>query len=84
MRIGEICALKCTDLDFSGAICTVKRTAQRVSCKLIFKEPKTESSVRLVVLQQSILDQLKREKRKQAENRLLFGGSYNTQFGNSF
>jgi len=80
MRVGEISALKWTDIDFNSAICTIKRTAQRVKGNLIFKEPKTENSTRLVVLQQSMIELLKREKKKQTENRLLFRSSYNFQF----
>jgi len=80
MRKGEICALRWSDIDFANATCTVRRTAQRVSRKLIFKEPKSEKSARLVVLQQSIIEILKYEKKKQAENRLLHGSSYITEF----
>jgi len=80
MRKGEICALRWIDIDFANATCVIRRTAQRVSRKLIFKEPKSEKSARLVVLQQNIIDILKQEKKKQAENRLLMGGSYITEF----
>ena len=80
MRKGEICTLRWSDIDFANATCTVRRTAQRVSRKLIFKEPKSEKSARLVVLQQSIIEILKYEKKKQAENRLLHGSSYITEF----
>jgi len=80
LRKGEICALRWSDFDFTNATCVVKRTAQRVSRKLIFKEPKSEKSNRLVVLQQSLIDLLKQEKKKQLENRLLMGSSYITDF----
>jgi len=80
MRAGEIGALKWTDFDFNNAVCTIRRTAQRVTGNLIFKEPKTENSTRIVVLQQTLIELLKREKKKQVENRLLFGSSYKMQF----
>ena len=83
MRVGEISALKWTDINFNNAVCTIRRTAQRVKGNLIFKEPKTENSARLVVLQQSLVELLKREKKKQTENRLLLGNSYNAQFEGS-
>jgi len=80
MRAGEIGALKWTDIDFDNAVCTVRRTAQRVMGNLIFKEPKTEKSIRRVVLQQALVELLRKDKKKQMENRLLFGSSYKLQF----
>lgn len=53
LRIGEICALKWTDIDFKRAILHVRSTVTRVKStdsskhtKLIIDRPKTKSSVR--------------------------------------
>lgn len=55
MRIGEIAALKWTDIDFNTGLISVNHTYQRISSidslnktKLILTESKTESSVRVI------------------------------------
>lgn len=53
LRIGEVCALKWTDIDFKSAILHVRSTVARVkntadgrTTKLIIDKPKTKSSLR--------------------------------------
>lgn len=80
MRLGEICALRWEDINFKDGTCVVRRTVQRVNKELIIKEPKTESSIRVVALPQNIIELLKLEKKKQAETRMLFGSKYDTNY----
>ena len=53
LRIGEVCALKWSDIDFVGKMIHIRHTISRVKCRngtqkttLILDAPKTESSVR--------------------------------------
>lgn len=57
LRLGELCALRWTDVDFAGMTITVNRTAQRIAApghktKTILREtdPKSESSKRTIPL----------------------------------
>ncbi|ALS03000.1 hypothetical protein ATZ33_16925 [Enterococcus silesiacus] len=70
MRIGEICALKWEDIDFSASLLTVQRTKQRVSnpnttgnrTKLIETSPKTKAAERIIPLTSKIKELLIQEK----------------------
>lgn len=69
IRIGELCALKWSDIDLEKKIITVRHTLQRIkdlfgnkSTKLIFTAPKSASSVREVPVPEIILPMLKRLK----------------------
>lgn len=61
MRIGEICALKKSALDFENSIVTVCSTLQRISntnsgtgaTKLVLSTPKSDSSMRCIPLSKS-------------------------------
>jgi len=62
MRIGELCGLRWSDIDFSNQTISVQRTVQRICSpdgksrtKIIISEPKTISSRRTVPLSTSIL-----------------------------
>ena len=53
LRIGEICGLKWSDIDFDSKILHIRRTVQRISChdgdkktKVICTTPKSRSSIR--------------------------------------
>ncbi|NNG67727.1 site-specific integrase [Caldanaerobacter subterraneus] len=76
LRVGEICGLKWEDIDFEKEEMIVRRQAQVVKGELIFREPKTEKSVRKIPLIKKVIDALKEEKRKQEENKLLLGDRY--------
>ena len=76
LRVGEICGLKWEDIDFEKEEMIVRRQAQVVKGELIFREPKTEKSVRKIPLIKKVIDALKEEKRRQEENKLLFGDRY--------
>lgn len=67
IRIGELCALKCGDIDFENGIMTIKKTVQRVKnnnsnkskTKVIIVSPKTKNSARKIPLPQKLLNKLK-------------------------
>ncbi|AEE95743.1 site-specific integrase [Mahella australiensis] len=80
MREGELCGLRWEDINFKDGTCTIRRTAQRVDKELIFKEPKTDTSTRVVALPQNIIEMLKQEKKKQAENKILLGSAYDNNY----
>lgn len=73
LRIGEVCALKWSDIDFENELISIKRTISRVKnfdnltdkkTKLIFTEPKTDNSKRVIPIPKSILHFLKAVKDK--------------------
>lgn len=76
LRIGEICGLKWEDIDLVKGEMTIRRQAQIVKGELIFREPKTETSIRKIPLIGKVIKVLKEEKKKQIENKLVFGDKY--------
>ena len=65
LRIGEICALKWSDIDLNETILHVNKTVQRITSsngskktKVIITSPKSESSVRDIPLPPRIIDML--------------------------
>lgn len=80
LRIGEICALKWEDIDFEEGEMTIRRQAQIVKGELIFREPKTEKSIRKIPLIEKVIKALKEEKKKQIENKLMFGDKYINEY----
>ena len=63
LRIGEVCALKWTDIDFENAILHIRSTVARVKdengngmTKLIIDKPKTKSSVRDIPIPKRLMD----------------------------
>ncbi len=70
LRIGELCALKWSDIDFENGIVRVSKALQRVSDKsgkgktrIAITSPKSKTSVRDIPLPFFILDILKQDKR---------------------
>lgn len=66
LRIGELCALKWSDIDLKKRILTVRKTVQRIQykngnrkTKLIITDPKTESSKRQIPIPEFIADFLR-------------------------
>lgn len=65
IRIGEVCALQCNDIDFENGILNIQKTTQRIKnkqgqrkTKVIIDVPKTQKSVRKIPLPQIILSKL--------------------------
>lgn len=72
LRLGELCALKWTDIDFVGRTLTVNRTVQRIAVPghmtktiLLESNPKSESSRRTIPLTSELLEILSRLKKEQ-------------------
>jgi len=62
MRIGEICALQWTDIDFDNSIIHVRRTLQRIpsfdnkrKSKIVITEPKSVSSIRDIPIPECLM-----------------------------
>ena len=69
MRIGEICALKWENIDFSKKLINVTQTLQRVyvekeRTKIIITPPKTKTSERKIPIPTNLYDKLKIESTK--------------------
>ena len=64
LRIGEVCGLQWSDIDFEKQLLTVRRTVQRVqtetSTKLLIDTPKTSSSRRSVPIPDFMMPLLKK------------------------
>jgi len=73
-RRGEIMGLEWKDIDFGKGTLEVRQASQYLPDRGVFtKEPKNESSERLLSLPPSLLDLLRQYKRAQAETRLKVG-----------
>ena len=80
VRIGELCALKGTDIDFINNTISVNRTVQRIKntdgtskTKLVVDIPKTKSSIRVIPVSEYIIKLLK--KYIKDENNFIFTGN---------
>lgn len=67
LRLGELCALKGTNVDFINNTISINKTVQRVNnkdvyskTKLIIDIPKTENSIRIIPIPIFIIDHLKK------------------------
>ena len=69
LRIGEMCALKWSDVDLENGIISVNKSVQRLpdnktgKTEVKISSPKTANSVRLIPLPQFLCDRLKRYKK---------------------
>ena len=80
VRIGELCALKGTDIDFINNTISINKTVQRIKntdgtskTKLVIDIPKTKSSIRVIPVSEYIIEFLK--KYIDNENNYIFTGS---------
>lgn len=72
LRLGELCALRWSDIDFAGGTLTVNRTVQRIAVPghitktvLLETDPKSESSRRTIPLTSELLEILFKLKKGQ-------------------
>lgn len=91
IRVGELCGLMWTDIDFERSLLHIRRTVQRIKnivsensktpkiskTKLVFLSPKSASSQRNIPLPAFLLDMLKEYRIKAATEYVL---SYNGRF----
>lgn len=75
-RIGEICALQWSDVDFDAQAITVRHSLSRASHRLILSTPKTETSRRTIKIGQTLSQILRDERQRQRERRLEYGQWY--------
>jgi integrase len=93
VRRGELLGLRWRDLDLDAGVLHVRQTLVRVrnhgavegdrKTRLIFQEPKTEHSRRTIPIPTDIVEELKRHKARQAQEKLLLGEAY-TDHGLAF
>ncbi|PKL78904.1 MAG: hypothetical protein CVV25_09740 [Ignavibacteriae bacterium HGW-Ignavibacteriae-4] len=74
-RRGEALGLRWRDINFKDSSLIVCNTRTRV-CTNVEKKPKSESSLRTLPLIPKVADYLKTLKKKQSEDKLLFGNKY--------
>lgn len=86
MRLGEILGLKWKYIDFTNNTIEVYNTIQRTfvfddnmkkKLKTIEQTPKTENGTRTIPLPMSLIPKLKEHRKRQLENKLKYGQSYN-------
>ena len=86
MRLGEILGLKWKYIDFTNNTIEVYNTIQRTfvfddnmkkKLKTIEQTPKTENGTRVIPLPMSLIPKLKEHRKRQLENKLKYGQSYN-------
>lgn len=77
LRLGEICALKITDLNFRDKTFRVSETAQRITGKgLIYKRPKTDDSMAPLPMTPHIEALLSERLLWKKKNKVYFGEKY--------
>lgn len=77
LRRGEVLGLEWQDVDLNNSSITVRQASQYVSSIGIYtKDPKTETSNRVISIPDSITKLLKEYKRKQSEKRLKLGDKW--------
>lgn len=86
LRRGELLGLRWQDVDLNTGVLTVRRNLVRIKnheskegekkTKLVFQEPKTEASRRTIPIAQQALEELKRHKARQEQEKLLAGPLY--------
>ena len=76
-RLGELLALRWSDLDLDGGTMRIMRTAQRLRGQgIVFHAPKTHRATRAVALSPDTVQVLRQHRRAQAEQRLALGPAY--------
>ena len=81
IRIGELCALQCEDIDFENGILTIRKTIQRVKnndnssdckTKIIISSPKTKNSLRKIPLPEGLIKKLQEFVASKGEQDVIF------------
>ena len=76
LRRGELLGLRWTDVDLNSRQLHVRRALQRVGGKLRFVEPKTSTSVRVVVVPKLAVRHLAQHRARQDAERLARGSAW--------
>lgn len=70
LRAGEVCGLKWEDIDFNKNTISINRVLITVKSQKIFKEPKTDGSIRTLSAPSELIEKLKKLKLKHSEYKL--------------
>ena len=76
MRRGELIALQWNDIDFNNNTISITKSTVIVKKKVITKQPKTESSNRIISVPNSVMLLLKRYRKEYLEYRLSLGDAW--------
>lgn len=78
LRLGEVCALRVSDIDFQNGTVSIERAVQRVrqngKTKLIIQTPKSEKSVRVIPLPNDMMTYLKKAVSGLSQNAYILTG----------
>lgn len=78
LRLGEVCALRVSDIDFQNGTVSIERAVQRVrqngKTKLIIQTPKSEKSVRVIPLPNDMMAYLKKAVSGLSQNAYILTG----------
>lgn len=76
MRRGEVLGLRWSAVDLEAGVVRVTSTLQRVGGELVFVSPKTDRARRQISLPPVAVEVLRRQRKDQAERRLLLGEAW--------
>jgi integrase len=80
LRLGEVCALNYSDVDFEKKVLNVSKTLQYINGEVIIKSPKTKTSKRSIPLTNNMIEFFRSEMLKQKENQMLLGEKYSKEY----
>ncbi|MBA4543961.1 MULTISPECIES: site-specific integrase [Thermoactinomyces] len=76
LRRGEILGLRWKDINFEAKTASIRKNLVVVNGKPVLQEPKTKGSIRSVSLPSTTIEELKKHKRIQNQEKLLAGAGY--------
>jgi integrase len=75
-RQGELLALRWRDVDFTFGVVTIQRTFYRLAGRQLWREPKTSTSRRTIAIPPVLLEELRKVRTVQDEQRRTLGSDY--------
>nr|WP_083426398.1 site-specific integrase [Thermoactinomyces sp. DSM 45891] len=76
MRMGEILGLRWQAVDFENKTLSIQQSLAKTKNGLIFQEPKSKGSKRLISITDDVVQALKKHKLEQSKQKLQLGMSY--------
>jgi integrase len=76
LRRGEVLGLRWSDVDFDACAVHVRRTLQRSKSEVVFGEPKTSHSRRMLAMDPDTMAELKSYRARQNQSRLALGDGW--------
>jgi integrase len=80
LRLGEVCALTYTDIDFDKKVLNISKTLQYLNGEVLIKSPKTKTSKRCIPLTENMIQFFRNEMIRQKENQISLGSKYNKEY----